>query len=130
MVLFIVTLRLFYNKSKYIGMLYVFNSLIIPLDWKLSDSYNVKIKRIDVNQAKQLVNQNQFTSAIGHEATAKLLSLLLGIDVPLNRIQIEMVPGDIGLHFTLKKRLMEGQVIKSIQELEEIGFDLVMSEVL
>jgi transcription antitermination factor NusA-like protein len=129
-VLFIVTLRLFYNGSKYISMLYVFNSQIIPLNWQLADSYTVKIKRIDVNQARQLVNQNQFISAIGHESTAKLLSMLLGIDIPINRIQVEMVSGDIGLHFVLKKRLQEGQIIKDIQELQEIGFDLVMSEVL
>jgi len=129
-ILFIVTLGLFYNRSKFTGMLYLFNTLVIPLDWKLAGSYTVKIKRIDVNQAKQLVNQNQFISAIGHDATAKLLSLLLEIDVPLNRIQVEMKSGDIGLHFVLRKRLAEGQVIKTIQELEEIGFDLVMSEVL
>ena len=111
-------------------MLYVLNSQIIPLDWQLTDSYTVKIKRIDVNQAKQLINQNQFISAIGHDSTATLLSMLLGIDIPLNRIQVKMNSGDIGIHFTLKKRLQEGQVIKTIQELEEIGFDLVMSEVL
>ena len=130
MVLFIVILRLFYNRSKFINMLYLLNSQIIPLNWKLTDSYTIKIKRIDVNQAKQLVNQNQFISAIGHDATAKLLSMLLEIDIPVNRIQIEMNSGDIGLHFVLKKRLPEGHIIKTIQELEEIGFDLVMSEVL
>jgi hypothetical protein len=128
--LFIVTSRLFYNTSKFISMLYLFNSQIIPLDWKLAGSYVIRIKRIDVNQARQLVNQNQFISAIGHDSTAKLLSMLLGIDIPVNRIQVEMTSGDIGLHFVLKKRLPEGQVIKTIQELEEIGFDLVMSEVL
>ncbi|MBX0310207.1 MAG: DUF1874 domain-containing protein [Sulfurihydrogenibium sp.] len=111
-------------------MLYLFNSQIIPLDWKLAGSYVIRIKRIDVNQARQLVNQNQFISAIGHDSTAKLLSMLLGIDIPVNRIQVEMTSGDIGLHFVLKKRLPEGHVIKTIQELEEIGFDLVMSEVL
>jgi hypothetical protein len=103
---------------------------VIPLNWKLADSYTIKIKRIDVNQARQLVNQNQFISAIGHEATAKLLSMLLEIDIPMNRIQIEMTSGDIGLHFVLKKRLQEGQIIKDIHELQEIGFDLIMSEVL
>lgn len=103
---------------------------MIPLDWQLADAYTVKIKRIDVNQAKQLVHNNQFISAIGHESTAKLLSMLLGIDISINRIQVEMVSGDIGLHFVLKKRLQEGQIIRNIQELEEIGFDLVMSEVL
>jgi hypothetical protein len=110
-------------------MLYVLNSLVIPLNWQ-ADSYTVKIKRIDVNQARQLVNQNQFISAIGHESTAKLLSMLLEIDIPTNRIQVEMISGDIGLHFVLKKRLPEGKIIEDIQELQEIGFDLIMSEVL
>jgi hypothetical protein len=129
-VLFIVTSRLFYNRAKFIGMLYLLNSQIIPLDWKSTNFYVIRIKKIDVNQARQLVNQNQFISAIGHDSTAKLLSMLLGIDIPVNRIQVEMTSGDIGLHFVLKRRLPEGQVIKTIQELEEIGFDLVMSEVL
>jgi len=111
-------------------MLYLFNSQIIPVNWQLADSYIIKIKKIDVDQARQLVNQNQFISAIGHEATAKLLSMLLNIDIPINRIQIQMNSGDIGLHFTLKKRLDEGQVIKNVHELEEIGFDLLMSKVL
>jgi hypothetical protein len=129
-VLFIVTLRLFYNRSKFIGMLYLLNTLVIPLDFQSSDSYTIKIKRIDVNQARQLVVNQNFVSAIGHDATAKLLTLLLGIDVPVNRIQVKMKENDIGLHFVLKKRLQEGQIIKTIEELEEIGFDLVMSEVL
>ena len=111
-------------------MLYVFNTQIIPLNWQIANSYTVKIKRIDVNQARQLINQNQFTSAIGHESTAKLLSMLLDIDIPINRIQIQMTSGDIGLHFALKKRLNESQVIENIQELEEIGYDLLISEVL
>ncbi|MFN4151521.1 MAG: STIV orfB116 family protein [Candidatus Sericytochromatia bacterium] len=63
------------------------------LNYQLADSYTVKIERIDVNQARQLVKQNQFTSAIGHESTAKLLSMLLGIDIPMNRIQIQMTSG-------------------------------------
>lgn len=130
MVLFIITLRLFYSRSKYIDMLYLFNSQIIPVNWQLADSYIIKIKKIDVDQARQLVIQNQFISAIGHDSTAKLLSMLLNIDIPINRIQIQMNSGDIGLHFTLKKRLDEGQVIKNVQELEEIGFDLLMSKVL
>jgi len=111
-------------------MLYVFNSQLIPVNWQLADSYTIKIKKIDVNQARQMLKDNQFTSAIGHESTAKLLTLLLGIEIPMNRIQVQMGPGDIALHFVLRKRLQEGQVIKDIQELEEIGFDLVMSEVL
>jgi len=129
-VLFIITLRLFYSRSKYIDMLYLFNSQIIPVNWQLADSYIIKIKKIDVDQARQLVIQNQFISAIGHDSTAKLLSMLLNIDIPINRIQIQMNSGDIGLHFTLKKRLDEGQVIKNVHELEEIGFDLLMSKVL
>lgn len=111
-------------------MLYLFNTQLLPLDWQLADSYTVRIKKIDVNQARELINQNEFMSAIGHESTAALLSMVLGTDIPMNRIQCYMHSGDIGLHFVLKRRLNEGQVITNIQELEEIGYDLVMSEVL
>lgn len=111
-------------------MLYLFNTQLVPLDWQLADSYTVRIKKIDVNQARELVKQNKFISAIGHEATAKLLSMLLLTDIQMNRIQVQMKSGDVGLHFVLRKRLNEGQIIKTIEELEEIGYDLVMSEVL
>lgn len=51
------------------------------------------------------------TSAVGHRATANLLSRLLGMDVPLNRTVIRMAPGDQALVFRLLDRIPEGVVL-------------------
>ncbi len=65
-----------------------------------------------------------FISAIGHQATADALSLLLGVQVPVNRIQVSLNPGDDAIVLSLNKRLQEGQVIKSVDELNLIGYTL------
>jgi hypothetical protein len=52
-----------------------------------------------------------FVSAIGHKSTAGLLTKLLGIEVPVNRIQARMEPGDWALVFQLGTRLPEGTVL-------------------
>ena len=52
-----------------------------------------------------------FISAIGHSASAYLLKDFLGIDIPINRIQIEMQPDDKALILRLLSRLPEGKVL-------------------
>jgi len=64
-----------------------------------------------------------FVSAVGHEATAKVLSRILGVEVPVNRIRIKMEPGDEAVVFRLHERLPEGKVL-SAEELEKHGYDL------
>jgi hypothetical protein len=46
-----------------------------------------------------------FTSAIGHSGAAEFLTTLLGVAIPVNRIAIEMQPGDRALVLRLKERL-------------------------
>jgi len=70
------------------------------------------------------VQKRGFISAIGHQATADALSLLLGVQVPVNRIQVSLNPGDDAIVLSLNKRLQEGQVIKSVDELNLIGYTL------
>jgi len=64
-----------------------------------------------------------YVSAIGHEATARLLSHILGQAVAVNRQRIRMQPGDQALVLRLKQRLPEGQVL-SFEEISELPFDL------
>jgi hypothetical protein len=109
-------------------MLYVFNTLITPVNFDKYTSATVKLTKISVEEAKQLLS-SQFTSAIGHEATAKVLSQLLSIPIPVNRVSVWMQEGDIGIHFFLKTRLPEGRVL-SEQELRQLQFWLVKSEVI
>jgi len=77
---------------------------------------------ITVEQARALMEQG-FVSAIGHQASAQVLSDLLAINIPLNRITIAMQPGDQALVLRLLQRLPEGKIL-SHQELKHIPFEI------
>jgi hypothetical protein len=66
---------------------------------------------------------------VGHEATASLLSKLLGVTIPFNRATIFLQPGDRCLHFFLKSRIPEGKILTE-DELKSLDFWLVLSEVI
>jgi len=81
---------------------------------------------IDVAQARQSV-ANGFVSAIGHQSTAELLSQLLGVEVPVNRVKVEMQPGDRALIMRLTERPPEGKVL-TVEEMKQLGFELGVLE--
>jgi len=64
-----------------------------------------------------------FVSAIGHEATAQLLTKLLKLKVEPNRIQVSMVADDIAIIFKVKTRLPEGRVLTE-EELNKVEYEL------
>jgi hypothetical protein len=106
-------------------MLYLFNSLITPIPPSDKEAV-VKITRIDINLAKEVIKvAGGFISAIGHQATAQLLSILLGVQVPTNRIQVFLSPGDQAIALVLKARLPEGSVI-TLEQINQIGYDLYL----
>jgi len=63
-----------------------------------------------------------FISAIGHEATAQVMSRVVGIPIPTARIAITMGVGDIAVVFRLLERLPEGKVL-SEKELEALKWE-------
>ena len=103
-------------------MLYILNTATLPL--KEGERYIITARQVSIEEAKDLLEKEYFTSAVGHKATAELLTKILGVEIPYNRIQIELEPGDKVLAFLLKKRLEEGKVIESIEELNQIGYTL------
>ena len=107
-------------------MLYILNTATLPLKegGEYLMEYLITARQISIDEAKELLEKEYFTSAVGHKATAELLTNILGVEIPFNRIQIELQPGDEVLAFLLKKRLEEGQVIKTVEELEQIGYTL------
>jgi hypothetical protein len=48
---------------------------------------------------------------VGHESTAQVLTLLTGVETPVNRVAITLSPGDRVIIFQLLKRLPEGAVL-------------------
>jgi lauroyl/myristoyl acyltransferase len=108
--------------------IYVFNTLITPCNFSESDEFTVRFRKIDKEKAKEILKNNEFVSAVGHQATADLLTAIMGVHIPMNRIAVRMGKGDIGVHFFLKQRLPEGTVLGK-DELDRLSYDLILSEI-
>ncbi|MUN29753.1 STIV orfB116 family protein [Sulfuracidifex metallicus] len=102
--------------------LFLLNTLIIPFQ---DDEACFKVTRVDAKKASDIIKENNnVISAVGHDVTAKLMSNLLGYDVKTNRLEVFFEEGDQAIAFTLRKRLKEGEVLTTVQELERIGYQL------
>jgi hypothetical protein len=108
-------------------MLYVLNSSTLPLE--PGREYLIKAKQLSVEEAKKILQSEAFVSAVGHQSTAEALTNVFGVEIKFNRIQIQLKPGDKLISIILKKRLEEGKVIKTVEELNEIGYDIWYFEV-
>jgi Domain of unknown function (DUF1874). len=107
---------------------YIFNSLILPLSPQYKKGV-ITVERITIDEAKQIVQSTDFVSAVGHESTAQLLSQILGVNIPTNRIAVQLLKGDIGLHFVLKQRLPEGKIL-TYDELKTLQYELIKTTVI
>jgi len=85
------------------------------------------INDIDIDTARKYVEENGFISAIGHEATAEIMSRLLGQNIPMNRIQFHQQVGQKAIVFKLNERPIEGAVLNK-EEVESIGYSLKIME--
>jgi hypothetical protein len=108
-------------------MLYVLNSATLPL--VEGKAYLIKAKQLSIQEASEMLKKEKFISAVGHEATAQMLSNIFGVNIPYNRIQIYLDHGDKLLSIILKKRLPEGTILKTVEELEQIGYTIWLFEV-
>ena len=70
--------------------------LFMPLD---KDAFVARLK------------EKEFESYIGHEGTAKLLSILLGKEVEVNRGNLKLQDGDEVYIVVVSERLPEGKVL-------------------
>ncbi len=68
-----------------------------------------------------------FDSAIGHQATAEVMSLLLGQKIPANRKAITMQKGDRAIIFRLLERMPENKVFTT-EELLQVSFEFSLIE--
>jgi hypothetical protein len=83
----------------------------------------VHVMKIMPEVAQNLVKYADVESYVGHESTAKLMSLLLGIDVPVNRGELKIRDGEL-IVLTLSSRLPEGTVIRSLEDIQNIKYQL------
>jgi hypothetical protein len=82
----------------------------------------VKVRPLTLEEAKEALSSS-FTSAVGHESTAAVLTTLLGLPVEARRAAITLSPGDRVVVFQLAVRLAEGQILtaQEVQALHQEG---------
>lgn len=98
-------------------MIYLMNSPVLT-------RYGVwRFAPLPVEAVREQLQQNPYTSAIGHESTAHFLSRLLDINIESNRIQVEMGNQDKAIIFRIKSRLTEGRVL-TVDEMAKIPYEL------
>lgn len=96
-------------------MKFIMNTSIIPNDGLFS------LVTINADEAKKWAQNNDWVSAVGHPGTAEVMTTLLGVDIPPNRIQVTFEVGDEALVFKLDCRLPEGKVLDA-EELRGLPF--------
>jgi hypothetical protein len=77
---------------------------------------------IPIESARILVNAVEFSSYVGHESTASIISKLLHKPVGTSRKELKQKVGQIALVFKLKKRQPEGTVLTE-EAVEKIGYE-------
>jgi hypothetical protein len=102
-------------------MIYLLNTPI------LTEYGKYFFSKIGIAEVKAVLSEEEFTSAVGHQGTADLLSKLLSISVPMNRIAIRMEPADLAIVFRLKTHLPEGRVL-SEAELSQLDYEFGILE--
>jgi len=107
-------------------MLYVNNTFSLNMLDNTTEA-TLKVHEIDVQTAKSLL-QTQWVSCIGHQGTAEILTNILDIQIPFNRIPVKMKRGDIALIFQLMTRVEEGKILTR-DELNSLPFKLLVVEV-
>ena len=79
----------------------------------------VRFQRLTLEEAQNYVASQDYTSAIGHGDTAVLFSQLLGVSVPVSRIDVRLIP-------SIEEHILVGQLtVNSVDEGAEIQWVLV-----
>lgn len=122
-----------YSIDKAISMLDAIKPDDVPLALLntsiVTEDGDYSLHTITLDKARELVQEygGQLDSAIGHDATAKVMTDLLGVNVPVNRQMFSQQVGQQALVFKLHGRLPEGRIL-TVDEIEAIGFDFKLLE--
>jgi len=85
----------------------------------LDSDAELVVKKVDAESVKTVLVNNEWISFIGHESTAKVMSAVLGMEIPTNRTSVKLSEGDTVVVFQILQRLPEGKVL-SDEELKSV----------
>jgi hypothetical protein len=77
---------------------------------------------LTLEDARDIAQRENYESAIGHQATAEILTELLEVPVSVNRTNNKQSPGDQSIVFKLRGRPEEGKIL-SREDIDRIGYD-------
>lgn len=86
-----------------------------------------RVSDLSVSEAKELLTENGYISAIGHESTAKIISEVMEMDIPMNRINFTQMVGQKAVVFKLNRRPEEGTILTR-QQVEKVGYSFKLME--
>lgn len=88
--------------------LVIANAFSINMLSEFPNPVNIRFTKISLNLAKQLAQDCEILSVVGHADTAKVFSTVLEKEVPFNRVNFVWDDSSILLVGQLKGRLPEG----------------------
>lgn len=83
-----------------------------------------RLETISTEAAIELVRwygPDMIDSAIGHTATAEIMSTVLGVEIQVSRQTFQQKPWQQALVFKLNARLPEGKIL-TLKEIQQIGY--------
>ncbi|MDI9440889.1 MAG: YddF family protein [Firmicutes bacterium] len=86
-----------------------------------------RISDLTPEEGRELIARHGFVSAVGHAASAAVLSEVLGVEIEMNRIQYRQQVNQKAIALVLKVRPPEGEILNA-EQMREIGFDLKLME--
>lgn len=93
------------------------------------DECVLHFEKVSLDPLKLLLPEGTVKSVVEHQATASVLSQLLGIPVSSNRVPYTLSKDESLVVFQLKTRLEEGKVL-SEDELKALEFDIFVVDLI
>jgi len=104
------------------GKVYLGNAFSLSMIEVQDKPVTVEFRRVGLDEVKAVLSSG-FVSAVGHPGTASALSRILGMEVPTNRVSIQLQPGDTLVVFQLAlgrlplgKELTEEEILNAWKE--------------
>lgn len=107
-------------------MYYISNAFALSMLTEIPAT--LRVSELTVEDVRKLLSENEFISAIGHQSTSLILSELLQIPIPMNRVQIKIGGNDKLIVYQLMQRVEEGKIL-SREEILQLPSKFFLVEV-
>lgn len=87
------------------------------------------VTSVSQDELREATAGREVISALGHQGAADAFAALLGVPVPMSRLEVTFRSGDVALCCKLNRRPPEGAILDA-ETMRDIGFSLVRVDVL